>query len=114
MFELLNKKNFSLPLAVGLHLTRVYAEVDIPTTIFAGYFNSLEYEGTQFGLGATFGFRYILNSGFYFAARVKSAFDFIGKIEPKTESNNGYYMYSTNNSATFVFTFSIGAGYQFK
>jgi hypothetical protein len=113
IFELLNRKNFSLPLAVGLHVTSYNAVVDVPKTIWASYFSSVEYTGTQFGIGATFGFRYIFNNGLYVLARIQGSVDFLGKIEPEGKSLT-YYFYPTKNSFALSAGTFIGVGYQFK
>jgi hypothetical protein len=112
VFELLNRTNLSLPLAIGFHILTTNAKVDLPTTVFSGYFSSLEYNGTQFGIASTFGARFIFNNGFYFVPRLKLAIDFGGKIEPEYKSNT-YAMYPTDTSRIVSIAAFLGVGYQF-
>jgi hypothetical protein len=114
VFDLLGRKNFSMTLAVGFHLTHTYTEIDVPTTVFYDLFNSMEYEGTQFGLGATFGFRYIFDTGFYFMAGLRTSIDFLGEIEAKGETFDGRGMSPTDTSFTLGFSFFFGAGYKIR
>jgi hypothetical protein len=114
VFDLLGKKNFSLPLAVGIHLTHTHAEIDVPTTVFSARFSSMEYGGTQFGLGTSFGFRYIFDAGFYVATGMKLAVDFLGKIKAKGNTFDGGEMSPTDTSFTLVYSFFFGGGYRFR
>jgi hypothetical protein len=114
VFDLLGKKNFSLPLAVGLHLTHTHAEIDVPTTEFAPFFSSMEYGGTQFGLGTTFGFKYIFDAGFYITTGMKLAVDFLGKIKAEGDTFDGRGMSPTDTSFTLVYSLFFGGGYRFR
>jgi hypothetical protein len=114
VFDLLGKNNFSMPLAVGLHLTHISTEIDVPSTVFSRNFDSMGYRGTQFGPGVTFGFRYIFDSGLYLATGIKTYLDFIGKIEANGKTVDGGEMSPTDTSFILGYSVQFGVGYKFR